>query len=198
MVKVAVLLAALGLASLWAFKAHETRAAEHRLGAIASELAERPVRIECQGFWAALFDVNGRVGEVQFPDGVHPADHAYLTRGICQMLRHFRPSRIDCLTGRDWASLTFVEISNDPCGRRSLPLVEAALTLAHESMHLRGYRDEATTQCHALDALRLVAERLGASGTEGDAMARYALALQPGMPTEYQFSSCPDLVPPPV
>src|SRR5919204_5717781 len=192
MAKVAFLLVATCVAAFWAYQAHETQAAEDRLGAIASTLAQRPVRIECQGFWAALFDVNGRLGDVQFPDGVHPADDAYLTRGVCNRLRHFDAERTACLVGRDWSRSTLPEVFADACGERARPLVEGSLTLAHESAHLRGWRNEASAQCHGIEWLPYVAEQLGASHDEGTAMANYALALQPGMPSEYQFSSCPD------
>lgn len=194
MAKYAALLVAVLLAAFWAYEAHETAAAEHTLSSIASPLAGRQVGIECQGFWAELFDVQGRLGDVRFPDGVHPEDHAYLTRGICGTLRRFRSpgyrSRIDCLAGTDWRLATLPEAFESPCGKRVLPIAEALLTLAHESMHLRGIRSEAAAQCYGLQELPYVAVRLGATPAEGDAVAGYALALQPGMPTDYQSDEC--------
>src|SRR5918911_367564 len=123
MAKLAALAVFFGLVAFWGWQAHETHAAEQKLGAIATHLAQRPVRIECQGFWAALFDVNGRLGDVQFPDGVHPADHAYLTRGVCNRLRHFDAERTACLVGRDWSRSTLPEVFADACGERARPLV---------------------------------------------------------------------------
>jgi hypothetical protein len=193
MAKLAAVLVTLVLVGFCAYQAHETRAAEKKLGAIASTLAGRRVHIECQGFWASLLDVNGRLGDVEFADGIHPSDRAHLTRGICQTLRHFRRTRADCLIGRDWTLSTLAAVFEDPCGDRARGLVQATLTLSHESAHLRGYRDEGAAQCLGIGWLPWVAGQLGATSDEGRAMANYALALQPGMPTEYQFASCPRL-----
>lgn len=187
MAKIAALLVAFGLAGLWGYQAHETAAAEHVLASIASPLAGRDVGVECQGFWAALFDIQDRLGDVNFPDGIHPENHANLTRDVCRRLHEFRPARIDCLTGTEWSRATLQEAFGGECGRRVRSTTEAIVTLAHESMHLRGIRGEAEAQCRAIEALPYVADRLGATPAQGAALAAYALALQPGMPQEYQF-----------
>jgi hypothetical protein len=52
--------------ALWLWTNHERHTTEHRLGTIASQLAGRPVGVRCQGFWAAMLDINDRKGEVDF------------------------------------------------------------------------------------------------------------------------------------
>lgn len=68
MTRLAGLLVVLGgLGAFWAYTAHETAAAEKTLAAIATPLAGRQVAIECQGFWAALFSVDGISATSGFP-----------------------------------------------------------------------------------------------------------------------------------
>jgi hypothetical protein len=66
-VALAVILAAiLGAAFIY----HERRSAlEHELGAVGSQLAERPVRVHCQGIGGDLVDVTPEAGTVQFDRG---------------------------------------------------------------------------------------------------------------------------------
>src|SRR5689334_8276698 len=101
-----LLLAGLVAAALvgggWAWERDGRAANERVLGVVATELAGRPVRVQCQSLWADLFDVNGRLGDVPFPGG-HPADHTYITRAMCGRLQRLRTSSshpaIDCLLG---------------------------------------------------------------------------------------------------
>ena len=110
----------------WAWERDGRAANESALGAVASELAGRPVRVECQSLWSDLFDVNGRLGDVPFPDG-HPADHTYLTRAMCTRLRRFRSASshpgLDCLLEVDWSAWSFQRdyYSPVPCGRGPTP-----------------------------------------------------------------------------
>ena len=57
--------------ALWLWTNHQRHATEHHLGTIASQLAGRPVGVRCQGFWAAMLDINDRKGEVDFPRAAH-------------------------------------------------------------------------------------------------------------------------------
>ncbi len=186
-------LAALGGGS-WAWERQGRAANEQALGAVASALAGRAVRVQCQSLWSDLFDVNGRAADVPFlPDG-RPADHTYVTRGVCARLAQFRAARsrrrLDCLETVDWSRTSFATAWSAPCEARARPVVEALLTLAHESMHLRGWRDESAAQCYGIQELPYVALRLGGTAAEGAAAAQLALALQPGMPSDYQSGEC--------
>ena len=188
---VAVVLVAGG----WTWEHHGRAASEGALAGVASELAGRPVRIECQSFWADLVDVNGRLGDVPFPDG-HPADHTYLTRAICAQLARFRSAsshpELACLPAIDWSTWSWQSESDyySSCAAGARTTTEALLTLSHESMHLRGWRDEAAAQCYGIQELAYTVERLGGTASEGKAVAQFALAMQPGMPDEYQSGEC--------
>ena len=52
-------------------------------------------------------------------------------------------------------------------------------TLAHESYHLAGVRNEAQTECYALQAIDFVARRLGASSEQGRALAAFSFDQLP-------------------
>ena len=73
---------------------------------------------------------------------------------------------------------------------RARPDAQALLTLSHESMHLRGWRDEAAAQCYGIQEVAYAVERLGGTAAEWRAVARFVLALQPGMPDDYQSGEC--------
>jgi hypothetical protein len=64
-------------------------------------------------------------------------------------------------------------------------------TLAHESYHLAGVRNEAQTECYALQAIDFVARRLGAPPDQARALATLAFDQLPGrMPPEYSSPDC--------
>jgi len=151
----------------WVWTHHEHVADEHALAAVASQIAGRPVGVHCQGFFASLIDINDRTGEVQFPPG-RPPDHMFLTRGTCGALKRFR-------TGHRKPTLSAAQAIN---------------TLTHESFHLRGITDEATTQCYAIQTDAWTVVQLGGTPEEGAAVASLILAEQPNMPSEYQSSEC--------
>src|SRR6266851_4239718 len=104
--------------AFWLWTNHERHTPEHKLAAIASQLAGRPVGVRCQGFWAAMVDINDRKGEVDFPQGRAP-DHLFLTRGTCGRLRDFGAGKarreFDCLEAIDWASWSVDASYNAPC-----------------------------------------------------------------------------------
>ena len=57
-------------------------------------------------------------------------------------------------------------------------------------MHLRGFVNEAQAQCYAIQADPWTVVRLGGTAEQGAAVASFLLALQSGMPSEYQSSEC--------
>jgi hypothetical protein len=177
----------------WAWRHHEHAALEHRLSAVATELAGRPVHVSCQGYFSELVDVSVNTGDVAFPDG-HPADTAHLKRGPCGTLNAFgasyAASHLDCLLAVDWSRWSLQTDFDDPCTRRAQAAVNAITTLAHESMHLRGWPDEAQAQCYAIQEDPWTVVRLGGTQAEGAAVARLALAEQGGLPSAYQSGEC--------
>jgi hypothetical protein len=154
-------------AGLWTWSHFRHRADEHALARVATEIVGRPVGVHCQGFVSSLLDINDRTGEVRFPPG-SPPDHMFLTRGTCKALKRFR-------TGHR---------------RLTLGAAQAINTLTHESFHLRGIIDEATTQCYAIQTDGWTVVRLGGTPEEGIAVANVVLAEQPNMPSEYQSADC--------
>ena len=178
----------------WAFEQHSRSGNERALSGLASELAGRPVHVRCESFWHSIVNVSGNLGDVPFPNG-RAASHTNVTRGMCKELARFRshPERpeLACLTQFDWSRFTG---SGDPaataCSEQANDMAEALVTLTHESMHLRGWADEAVAQCYGLQEVAFTVERLGGSREEGAAVASYLLSLQPFMPTDYQSSEC--------
>jgi hypothetical protein len=164
---------------------YETAQLEHRLGAIASTIAGRPVRVHCQGAVGAALDVSGEAGTVMFDANGKPADVTELKHDVCDRLDAYpqvhTSAKFDCVS------------SGTACPLDTLKTLWALHTLAHESWHLAGEQSEAVAECHALQTTAFVAERLGASPAEGEASARAVLyQLYPQMPSEYQSDDCRD------
>ena len=150
-----------------------------RLSAIASELARRHLTIRCEGLSGALTGARGESGRTGFI-GNQPVSVSYLQEGICQTLHAYTRSLKaggNCLL---------------PCGQ-PLEIAWSLNTLAHESYHLAGVRNEAQTECYALQAIDFVARRLGASAEQGRALALYSFDQLPGrMPPLYGSPECHD------
>jgi hypothetical protein len=146
----------------WDALAADTRAAaEGRFSEEASRIAAKPVKIRCD-------ESGDYVGVVQHADGVAEVggDLAYLT-----------PRR--CL---DLYRLAFEDEV------RSSQTARAIAVLAHEAWHLRGVRDEGTTECYALQAGVELGQRLGLSEDTARQMMRQQLtenALRGGASFEY-------------
>jgi hypothetical protein len=150
-----------------------------RLGTIASELARRHVTIRCEGMSGALTGARGESGRTEFIGG-KPISVSYLQEGVCQTLHAY---------ARD---LSAGETCLLPC-EGPLEVAWSVNTLAHESYHLAGVRNEAQTQCYALQAIDFVARRLGASPEQARALAVFSFDQLPGrMPPEYSSPQCHD------
>ena len=145
---------------------------QNEFSGIASEIAGRDVRIECQRFTGALLDPTAEAGYVQFNADGSPTDTGRLERDACNDLRGYFHG--------DKASPT-------------LRQVISVQVLAHESYHLAGIHSEAETECAAIQRLDDVASSLGATPSEARTMAeRYYDEIYPNMPTAYQSSECRD------
>ncbi|TML40781.1 MAG: hypothetical protein E6G25_02965 [Actinobacteria bacterium] len=150
-----------------------------RLSGIASELARRHVTIRCEGLSGALTGAGGESGRTEFVDG-KPVSVSYLQEGVCQTLHSYARS----LRAGPGCLL--------PC-ERPLEIAWSLNTLAHESYHLAGVRNEAATECYALQAIDFVARRLGASPDQGRALAAFSFDQLPRrMPPEYSSPECRD------
>ncbi len=148
-----------------------------RLSAISSELARRHVTIRCEGLSGALTGAQGESGRTQFI-GNKPVSVSYLQEGICQTLHAYT------------RTLRAGQACVLPC-QRSLEIAWSLNTLAHESYHLAGVRNEAQTECYALQAIDFVARRLGASREQAQALASFSFDQLPRrMPPEYSSTEC--------
>lgn len=128
----------------------------------ASLVADKPVSIYCD-------ESRDFVGAVQHTDGVAEVggERAYLTPEICLDL--YRLAFEDELKGSQTA--------------------RALAVLAHESWHLRGVRDEGTTECYALQSGVEIGRRLGLSEERARQLMRQQLAenaLRGGGSFEYR------------
>ena len=147
----------------WDSLSAKTRAeATQRLSREASTIAGKPVAIRCD-------EAGNVVGAVQHADGVAlvGGDVAYLTPERCF----------------DLYRLAF---GGDITSNRT---ARALAVLAHESWHLRGERDEGTTECYALQSGVELGRRLGLSEGTARRMMRQQLAengLRNGASAEYR------------
>jgi hypothetical protein len=178
---IAVLLVVVGGLAALGFARHEERVREQdQLGAIASDLAGRRVGVRCPSFVASLVDTRGEAGRVQFDDTGRPANHTDLSPQTCKALRHLDAVDFTCIERRD-------------CNFRQFSAGWAAHTLAHESFHLRGFQDEAVTECYALQNTAFVAERLGVPKQRSQDLQAWLYERgYPNEPTEYQSARCYD------
>lgn len=189
---VAIVVILLGVAA-WAAEAHARSGTQRAASAVASELAGRPVSIRCQSLWANLLSINGNLGEVRFDAQGRPADSAWLTRGTCGHLHRFVSSHgadLECLKDVDWSTFRWTA-PHSTCIDKAAAVGQAVVTLAHESMHLRGIGSESQAQCLAEQATAWTVERLGGDPATGPLLERLARAWNASMPTEYQALDCP-------
>ena len=150
----------------WSSVSGERRSeAVARFSEEASLIAEKPVSIRCD-------EARDYVGAVQHTDGVATlgGDLAILTPEICH----------------DLYRLAFEgEVTGSKTGR-------AVAVLAHESWHLRGVGDEATTECYALQSGVELGRRLGLDEGRARQLMRQQLtenALRGAESIEYRVTS---------
>ena len=177
-----VAVAALGIA-WWHGHSAEAAAEQASWSRIASELAQRPAHVHCQGLVAASVDVSAEAGTVQFDASGRPSDHTDLKRNVCAALARYPSDRLT-------PAFACVE-QNVRCSARIFADVQAVHVLAHESAHLGGQESEALAECQALHTTAYVATRLGSARAEAAAVAQFVyLHLYPNLPAAYQASGC--------
>lgn len=115
--------------------ATERARAERRFTAEAARIAGREVTVRCDDGYAFTGVGSDAAGVAFIPRAL-----AYLDPGICRSL--YRVTFEDRLGGRDDAAF-------------------AITVLAHEATHLRGVRNEAETECFALQEGVTLGQRLG-------------------------------------
>jgi hypothetical protein len=178
----AVILIVVAAFSFWLHRTGKQN--EARLGEVASAVAQRTVRVDCPGFWHRLVDVRGEDGSVQFDVAGRPSGTTQLSGRTCDRLEDFSRARtkpaFDCLVPEDRR-----------CKRDVVETARALATLAHESFHLAGVRDEAAAECYATQTVDFVAERLGATAEQGKLVATWAERTSAAThPAEYHSAEC--------
>ncbi len=154
---------------------------EPRFGRVASSLAGKPAHVRCWSAfdWARINGdllAHGGAGEsLDYVSGFYwpPNRRIHLDPTACAGLvdlayRGLRPER----------------------GRAFVRIALGVDTLAHESMHRRGFRSEAVTECYAVQLTYKTATALGANQTYASLVARQAWAHYPAHPAEYLSAEC--------
>jgi hypothetical protein len=126
--------------------------------------------VHCQSGGAALVDMGSELGYVKWgPDGT-PEHSTLIKREQCQDLARYLSS-----------------------GKRrpSESEVVAVHVLTHESMHMKGLKNEAEAECAAVQRDAETARLLGASPADAAHLARYYwLVVYPRMPDDYRTGEC--------
>jgi hypothetical protein len=182
----APLLLALVALSAWLIAVHLERVGnEHRLSAIASQIAGRPVKVHCPGIVERkLFAPDTVEGTVQFGADGKPSDTTDLRATPC--------AELDALAeGRRAAVLRCVSCG----GAAAEQLAWSVDVLTHESFHLAGISAEAITECRAMARMAWTAQQLGATAEQAAELADLERrATYPRMPDAYRMD-CSTLAP---
>ena len=176
-----VLLGALGW---WALDRADRVGNEHRLAAIASQIAGRDVKVRCPGPLGRLLGQSTLEGSVRFSAGGRPANDTTLSTTTC--------AELDALAeGRRSKELACTERAGILCGRNGAELAMAVDVITHESFHMQGIQDEGKTECSSLQTMAATAQQLGATPAQGVALARGQHAEgYPRMPEQYRSEHC--------
>jgi hypothetical protein len=172
---------------------------EQLVGAIATELAERPVGAHCRTAreWRALAarhrsnpdDLWSYVdGTTTDGTDFYPGDVVELSPQACAAIAAYRAAP----GGRQCASRYLKALVLGACQRYAERLV-AIEAVAHESQHLKGIRSEATAECYGVQYHAAVSQRLGATAARARTMATdYFAFVYPTLDREYRSPECRD------
>lgn len=150
---------------------YRAQSGERTLSKAASVVAKRDVGVRCQGLLGNLVDIGQELGTVQFDEEGDPADVTHIKRDACNW-------------AKDYAA-----------GNRRVTLNHAlgVHVISHEAIHLRGWTDEAITECYGMQHDVQTARALGATADQAQRLAEfYWRMVYPDMPDEYRSSECVD------
>jgi hypothetical protein len=182
--KLSVAVVLLAATAWWVLDRADRVGNEHRLSAIASQIAGRAVKVHCPGPVGRLFGGEIVEGWVKFDAAGRPASETKLMATSC--------AELDALAeGRRAQELSCTERAGILCGRRGKELAMAVDVVTHEAFHMSGIADEARTECSSLQTMASTAQQLGATAAQGAALARgqYAEAY-PLMGESYRSGGC--------
>lgn len=143
-------------------------ASEHQISIAVATISGNPNgKLVCQRFGESLLDPNTNIAG--YVDWDHP-DVAVLKWEECEQLFKWMNS--------DKTNPTEDEIF-------------AVHILSHETIHVAGNRDEAKTECMAVKTDSAMAQYLGATPEQGNAIAAfYFKNIWPYMPSDYKLAGC--------
>jgi hypothetical protein len=143
---------------------------EHRLGSAASAFVGSRVEVRCQTFGGAFVDAGADLGYVIFGTDGRPERWTLIKREQCRELSGY--------LGSDKLNPTRSQIV-------------AVHVLSHESIHMSGVRNEAETECLAMQRDAEMARLLGAPPRAAKALAvAYWRDVYPWMPEAYRSDRC--------
>ena len=143
---------------------------EHRLETAASKLVGTPIEVRCQSFGGAFVDVGADLGYVVFGADGNPESWTLIKRQQCGDLSDY--------LGSD---------KKDPTRDQII----AVHVLTHETIHVTGVRDEAETECKAMQLDAGMATLLGAELQAAEELAiAYWRDIYPWMPASYRSDEC--------
>ena len=143
---------------------------EHRLETAATDLAGTPVEVRCQSFGEAFVDVGADLGYVVFGADDRPEPWTLIKRQQCKDLS-------------DYLSSDKQQPTRDQ--------IIAVHVLSHETVHVTGVRDEAETECKAMQLDAGMATLLGASPQAAAELSiAYWRDIYPWMPDSYRSPEC--------
>lgn len=138
---------------------------EGTLERAASRVADGPVGVHCQTAGETWIDIGAELGYVRWGPGGVPERKTLLKYRVCADLR-------------SWLSSGKENPREDQ--------VVAVHVLTHETMHMVGITDESEAECAAMQRDAAMAEALGATPAQAQALAhRYWLDVYPRMPDGY-------------
>lgn len=156
---------------------------EERLAeAVARRLTRLPVVVRC----VRVNEAPGVLGLTPFANH-RPRGYFLLMPTACAELEQFRerPETYDpssCGAGA--------------CVERISLMVQSLESVSHESYHTLGFQTESTAECYGMQSLWYVANRLGASESEGERLAawywHYQYPAWRGSHREYWSAQCRD------
>jgi len=143
---------------------------EGRLTTAATELVGTSVEVRCQSFGGAFVDIGADLGYVVFDADGKPEAWTLIKRQQCGDLSDYLRSDKEHPT-RDQ--------------------IIAVHVLTHETIHVTGVRNEAETECKAMQLDAGMAALLGASPqASADLAIAYWREIYPWMPDAYRSEEC--------
>lgn len=183
-IRVAAAAIVLVTAGWWLADRHDRVTNEHRLAAIASQIAGREVGVHCPGPLARTFLAgHAHDGSVQFDADGKPADETRLQEQPC--------AELDAIAEGRRADQLACAAHSSSCGDDVLRVAHAVDTITHESFHLAGITYEGLTECRSLQTMAWTAMQLGATEEQGRGLAELQYEVgYPQFPPQYQASGC--------